>query len=78
VKKLNQKKKNLKMAILKSSDIEKMNKKERNEKLKELKQELIKTKISSNKSGKGNTKEIKRTIARILTLNRINKSIEKK
>lgn len=64
------------MAILKSKDIEKMSEKEREEKIKELKMELIKEKINATKGGKLKTKEIKRTIARLLTFNR--KPIDKK
>ena len=65
------------MAILKSKDIKKMPEKEIQEKLQDLKMELVKTKISKEK-GKMQTKEIKRTIARLLTFNRLNKgSVEK-
>ena len=56
------------MAILKSKDIAKMEDSERKEKLKELKVELIKANVTANKSGKIKIKEIKRTIAKILTL----------
>jgi ribosomal protein L29 len=66
------------MAILKSKDIEKMSEKEMQEKLNELKIELVRTKVASGKGGKINAKEIKRTIARLLTFNRLkNKSIVK-
>ena len=51
------------MAKLKFKDIQKMNEKEISKKLTELKLELTK---SLGKAG-GKTKEIKRTIARILT-----------
>lgn len=65
------------MAILKNKDVSNMSEKERNEKIKELKLELIKAHAPS-KGGKLKTKEIKKTIARLLTFNRINKkSIEK-
>ena len=53
------------MSNKKAKDIQKMTKEEKNEKLKELKLELIKSKISGKK-----LKEIKKTIARILTLNK--------
>jgi ribosomal protein L29 len=52
---------------LKAKDIQKMKKEERIKKLKELKLELIK---SRNASQKTKTKEIKKIIARILTLNK--------
>jgi ribosomal protein L29 len=61
------------MAILKVKEIAKMHEKERDEKIKELKMELIKNHINSAKGGKVKTKEIKRTIARLLTFNRLNK-----
>jgi ribosomal protein L29 len=63
------------MAILKTKEISKMPKKEIDEKLKELKMELIKNKAS--KKTKVQTKEIKKAIARLLTFNRLNKSVEK-
>ena len=49
-----------------------MSEKEINEKLKDLKLELIKNQMSSGKGGKLKTNEIKRTIARLLTFNRLN------
>ncbi|MAG02421.1 50S ribosomal protein L29 [Candidatus Pacearchaeota archaeon] len=66
------------MAILKNNDIVKMSENERNEKIKDLKTELIKEKVNLSKGGKMKVKEIKRTIARLLTFNRINKSVEEK
>jgi ribosomal protein L29 len=66
------------MAILKKKDISRMSEKEINEKIKDLKFELIKNQISSGKGMKLKTNEIKKTIARLLTFNRLNiKSIEK-
>jgi len=56
------------MAILKMEDIKNLSKEERKEKLKELKIELIKKNVAANKSGKIKTKEIKKAIARLLTL----------
>lgn len=58
------------MAQLKSRDIRKMRKEERERKLKELKLELVKSKASASKTGSSKIKEIKKTIARILTLNK--------
>ncbi len=63
------------MAILKSKDIAKMNKSEIEEKIKDLKQELIKEKVSLSKGGKIKVREIKRTIARLMTFNRQNKTV---
>ncbi len=51
-----------------------MSQKDRDTKLKELKMELIKNKINVTKGGKLKTRELKKTIARILTINRLNKS----
>lgn len=61
------------MAILRMSDINKMNEKDRENKVKELRLELIKSGITANRTN-AKTREIKRTIARILTVNKINKS----
>ena len=66
------------MAILRAKEIAKMNEKEMDEKIKDLKMEQIKNKIEIGKGGKLKAKEIKRTIARLLTFNRLNKSIENK
>ncbi len=67
------------MAVLRSKDISKMSEKEIQEKIKDLKMELIKEKVSAGKGGKLKTREIKRTIARLLTFDRLNKkSIGKK
>ncbi len=66
------------MGILKNNEISRMSEKEINEKLEELKLELIKSKITSSKSGKTKIKEIKKTIARLLTFNRQNKKSIKK
>jgi ribosomal protein L29 len=60
------------MAILKTKDIKKMSPKEMEEKIKDLRLELIKNEVSASKGGKLKKKEIKKTIARLLTLNRIN------
>jgi ribosomal protein L29 len=59
------------MAILKAKDIAKMNINEINEKIKELNLELVKSRITTKKTGKG-TREIKRTIARLMTFRKIN------
>jgi len=55
------------MAILRSKDIGKMSDKEKVEKLKELKMELTRANVAANKTGKIKIKEIRRTIAKILT-----------
>ena len=54
------------MAILKSKDISKMDRKEMESKLKDLRMELIKANVSANKTN-AKTKEIKRAISRLIT-----------
>jgi len=56
------------MASLKLKEIKKMNKEEREKKLKELRIELTKSKANPLKKG-SKIKEIKKIIARILSLN---------
>jgi len=63
---------------MKYKDITKMNKEEREKKLKDLKMELIKSKTKTSKTGNSNTREIKKTIAKILTFNASKGGIEKK
>ncbi len=63
------------MTRLTSKDIISLSKEDKEKKLNELKLELVKAKISASKAGTSKVKEIKRTIARILTFN---KSKEKK
>ncbi len=64
------------MAILRNNDIKKMSEKEIENKVKDLKFELVRNKINANKNAKVQTKEIKRTIARLLTLQKL-KILEK-
>lgn len=55
---------------MKYKEIQKLSKNEKEKKLKELRLELVKSKVASSKgSGSSKTKEIKKIIARILTLN---------
>jgi ribosomal protein L29 len=56
------------MAILKSKEIAKMPTAEKKERLNGLKLELIRANVTANKTGKIKIKEIKRTIAKLLTL----------
>ena len=58
------------MAILKFKDIKTMNNKTREDKFKELKMELVKANVAANKTN-AKTKEIKKTIARLITYERI-------
>lgn len=57
------------MARLKIKDIKNSSAEERNKKIEELKFELVKAKAGAAKGGSSKIKEIKRTIARIITLN---------
>jgi len=56
------------MAVLKIKDIKNMGEKERKDKLKDLRMELVKKSVAANKASKVKAKEIKKAIARILTL----------
>jgi ribosomal protein L29 len=71
MKQKNRQRRKTNMAILKSKDIAKMNPAEIKEKMKELKLELVKSRIATKKTGKG-TREIKRTIAKLMTFEKIN------
>ncbi len=62
---------------MKSKALKELSSQELNKKLKELKLELIKSGASSSKTST-KTREIKKTIARILTINRSNKDLLKK
>jgi ribosomal protein L29 len=66
------------MAIIKNSDIVKMSNKECGEKIQDLRMELMKERVNVAKGGKIKIREIKKTIARLLTFNRLNKSVEVK
>jgi ribosomal protein L29 len=57
------------MPTIKFKDLKKMNDGEIKKKLKELKLELVMSKVNSSKSKVSKTKEIKKIIAKILTLN---------
>ncbi len=56
------------MAILKAKDIKTMKKEEKKKKLNELKLELIKSKFKNAQGSSSKTREIKKTIARLLTI----------
>ena len=55
--------------MAKKEDFKKMSKADRDKKMKELKLELVKSKVSGSKTGTSKVKQIKKMIARILTLN---------
>ena len=65
------------MSLIRYSEIKKMNKKELEQKIKELKFELIKANVSANRTN-AKTKEIKRTIARLITFNPQHEALKKK
>ena len=58
------------MAKIKAEDLKRMTNEERNRKLDDLKLELIKSKVSTSKTGTSKPREIRKAIARILTLNK--------
>jgi len=62
---------------MKYKEIQKLSKGEREKKLKELKVELMKSKANATKAG-SRTKEIRKIIARILTLNTFKGGVEDK
>ncbi|MEM3399668.1 MAG: 50S ribosomal protein L29 [Candidatus Micrarchaeia archaeon] len=68
------------MAILRSNEIREMSRKTREEKIQELKrelnQELSLVAAGGRASNPGRIREIRRTIARILTINREQDSLE--
>jgi len=55
---------------LKASEINKMTKDEKNKKMEELRMELLKARVNASKTGNSKVKEIKRLMARIITLNK--------
>ena len=61
------------MTRIKARDIKKMSKEERNKKLEELKMELIKARVNASKTGNSKVREIKRLVARLLTIEKIKK-----
>ena len=61
-----------------AKEIRKMSEKDREKKLKDLKMELVKSKANVQKTGSSKVKEIKKRIARILTINaELNQELKK-
>ena len=58
------------MAKIKTEDLKRMTNEERIKKLSDLKLELVKSKVNTSKTGSSKPREIRRVIARILTLNK--------
>jgi ribosomal protein L29 len=63
---------------MKYKDVVKMGKEERDKKLKDLKIELVKSKTKATNTSGSSTREIKKTIAKILTFNTSKGGVEKK
>jgi ribosomal protein L29 len=63
---------------MKYKEITKMNKEDRDKKMKDLKIELVKSRARTSKTGNSSTKQIKKTIAKILTFNTSKGGTEKK
>jgi len=63
---------------MKYKEITKMSREERERKLKDLKLELIKSKTKATNTSGSNTREIRKTIAKILTINASKGGLEKK
>ena len=61
------------MASIKAKDIRKMSKEERKKKLEELGIELVKARVNASKTGSSKVREIKRLIARLLTIDKIDR-----
>ena len=59
---------------MKTSELKNINREEREKRLKELKAELVKSRVSAVKTGSSKIRQIKKTIARILTLNNLDKN----
>lgn len=55
---------------MKIKEIKEMHKDERDKKLKELKLELVKAKINAAKAGSSKAKQIRKIIARLITINK--------
>ena len=65
------------MAVIKHDDVKKLSENDRVSKLQELRMELVKKHVQANKAGKVKTKEIKKAIARILTIGKSNNMSKK-
>ena len=55
---------------MKAKDLKNLSKEEKERRIKELKMELVKSKINASKAGSSKVKNIRKTIAQILTLNK--------
>lgn len=64
------------MALLKAKEAKNMPAKEREEKIKEFRSSLIRAQVTANRAS-AKTKEIKRSIARLLTFAQITREVSK-
>ncbi len=65
------------MALIRKKEIQKMDKKSRAEKIKELRYELIRANVTANRTN-AKTREIKRAIARLMTLDNSREEVKNK
>lgn len=65
------------MTTLKAKEIKKMTKQEREKRMEELRMEMIKARVDAAKKGSSRVREIKKVIARMLTVERIESGGEK-
>lgn len=63
---------------MKTSDIKSMPVKEREKRLQELKLDLVKSRVNAAKSGSSRIRQVKKAIARILTLNNMESNLQAK
>ncbi len=61
------------MTTLKAKEIKNMTEQERKKRLEELKMEMIKARVDASKKGGSKIRQIKKLIARILTIERMSK-----
>ena len=55
---------------MKAKDLKNLSQEEKERRIKELKMELVKSKVDASKTGTSKIKNVKKTIAQILTLNK--------
>lgn len=63
------------MALIRFKEAQKLNDKDRREKLADLRLELVRANVTANKS-KAKTRELKRAIARLLTIKNSSKKVK--
>jgi ribosomal protein L29 len=63
------------MAKLNAKEIRKMSKEDREKKFHELELEIVKSRVNASKTGSSKVKEIKKLIARMITINKEPKNV---